>query len=365
MIRVIAFALALAAAIPAQGAARLKDITAVQGIRDNQLVGYGLVIGLAATGDGLRNAPFTEQSIRSMLQKMGVGVPPGTIRSRNIAAVAVTATLPPFIGVGARIDVTVSSLGDATSLGGGTLVMTPLLGADGEAYAVAQGPVAVAGFASAGPAESQTQGVATSGRIANGALIERELAGDFNAAARLTLQIRNPDFDTAAQIADAINSFAKTRYGKPIATERDFRSVTVTRPKNVTASRLMAELGDLTVEPDSPARIVIDEKSGTIVIGDSVKLSPVAVTHGSLTVRITETPTVSQPLPQSNGETAVEPSTSVDAQQDGGQMAIIEGPSLERLVAGLNQIGLKPTGIIAILQAIKTAGALQADLVVQ
>jgi flagellar P-ring protein FlgI len=366
MIRAVLIGLLLlAATAPAEAVTRLKDIAAVQGIRDNQLVGYGLVIGLAATGDSLRNSPFTEQSARSMLQRMGVGVPAGTIRSRNIAAVVVTATLPPFIGIGARIDVTVSSLGDASSLAGGSLILTPLIATDGKAYAVAQGPVAVSGFSSTGNAESLTQGVPTSGRIPNGALIERELTADFNAAPELLLQIRNPDFKTAIGIADAINGYAKGRYGMEIAMERDFRTVAVKRPAKLTASRLMAELGDLMVEPDSPARIVIDEKSGTIVIGDSVKLSPVAVTHGNLTVRVTETPAVSQPQPLSDGTTASEPSTTINAKQDGGQFAVLEGPNLERLVGGLNQIGLKPPGIIAILQAIKTAGALQADLVVQ
>ena len=357
--------LIVAQAASGLAASRLKDITSVQGIRDNQLVGYGLVIGLNATGDSMRNSPFTEQSARSMLQKMGVGVPPGTIRARNVAAVIVTATLPPFIGTGSRIDVTVSSLGDASSLAGGTLVLTPLIGADGNAYAVAQGPIAVSGFQSTGKAESLTQGVPTTGRIPNGALIERELAGDFNTAGEVSLQIRNPDFKTAALIADAINDYSKQRFGKRIAAEQDLRTVSVARPKTISATRLMAELGDILVEPDTAARIVIDEKSGTIVIGANVRVSPVAVTHGSLTVRVTETPTVVQPEPLSNGETAVEDQTAVEARQDGGQLAYVAGPSLEKLVGGLNRMGLKPTGIIAILQAIKSAGALQADLVVQ
>lgn len=361
----LAIVAVLLVAAPAGAASRIKDITAVQGVRDNQLVGYGLVIGLNATGDSLRNSPFTEQSARSMLQKMGVGVPPGSIRARNMAAVVVTATLPPFIGTGARIDVTLSSLGDATSLAGGTLVLTPLIAADGQAYAVAQGPVAVAGFTSEGKAENLTEGVPTAGRIANGGLIEREFTADFNAVETLSLQIRNPDFRTATAIADAINGFSKGRYGSAIAAARDLRTVVISRPKDVTATRLMAELGDLMVEPDTAARIVIDEKSGTIVIGASVRVSPVAVTHGSLTVRVTETPAVVQPEPLSNGETAVEDATTVTAEQGDGQLQRVEGPNLQVLVAGLNRMGLKPTGIIAILQAIKTAGALQADLVVQ
>ena len=358
--------LALTCASAASGGSRLKDITDVQGIRDNQLVGYGLVIGLSGTGDSLRNSPFTEQSARSMLQKLGVGVPLGSIRSRNIAAVVVTATLPPFITIGERIDVNVSSLGDSTSLAGGILVLTPLTAVDGKAYAIAQGSVAVTGFSAAGQAESVTQGVPTSGRIVNGALIERELTADFNQANELSLQIRNPDFATAARIADAINAYAKTTFKvSPIAEEKDLRTVSITRPPEVSASRLMALLGDLVVDVDSPARIVVDERTGTIVIGSAVRVSPVAVTHGSLTVKITETPTVSQPEPLSDGETVVEPSTSIEAGQPDGQMALVEGPTLERLVRGLNRMGLKPNGIIAILQAIKSAGALQADLVMQ
>jgi len=364
-IRFLILSLLMAFGANADAAARLKDVTAVRGIRDNQLVGYGLVIGLAATGDSLRNSPFTEQSARSMLQKMGIGVPAGSIRSRNIAAVVVTATLPPFMGAGTRIDVSVASLGDASSLAGGTLVLTPLIAADGKAYAVAQGPVAVSGFSTSGSKESLTQGVPTSGRIPNGALIEKELSAEFNKVEEVHLQVRNPDFKTSVAIADAINAYSKKKYGSSIATVHDLRTVIVTRPKPVDASRLMAELGELSVEPDSAARIVIDEKSGTIVIGESVKVSPVAVTHGNLTVRITETPATSQVLPRRDGAAVSEGATKINAKQDGGQFAVLEGPSLERLVAGLNQIGLKPPGIIAILQAIKTAGALQADLVVQ
>jgi flagellar P-ring protein precursor FlgI len=349
----------------AEAASRLKDITDVRGIRDNQLVGYGLVIGLAGTGDSMRNAPFTEQSARSMLQRLGVGVPPGSVRSRNIAAVVVTARLPPFVSTGERIDVTVSSLGDAASLSGGTLVMTPLSAADGRAYAVAQGAVSITGFAASGQAASVAQGVPTGGRIANGALIERELTADFNAVDSLSLKIRNPDFATASAIADAINAFAGKAYGGPIAEAMDFRTVSIKRPEKETASRLMAALEKLTVETETPARVVVDEKTGTIVIGSDVKVSPVAVAYGNITIRVTETPAVVQPEPFSNGETAVEPVTAIAVEQKDSQVAMLQGPSLERLVHGLNRMGLKPSGIIAILQAIKTAGALQADLVIQ
>lgn len=366
MIR-IAFVMAtLAGSLPAaEAASRLKDIADVQGIRDNQLVGYGLVIGLNGTGDTMRSAPFTEQSTRSMLQRFGVGVPPNSIKPRNIAAVVVTARLPPFISAGERIDVTVSSLGDATSLSGGTLVLTPLSAADGKAYVVAQGSVSITGFAASGQAATQTQGVPTGGRIANGGLIERELSADFNTVAEIGLKIRNPDFGTAATIADVINGYAMNRFGGKIATEMDFRTVSVRRPPEVSASRLLAQLENLTVEADTPARVVIDEKTGTIVIGSGVRVSPVAVAHGNISIRVTETPRIVQPGPLSNGVTALEPATDISIEQKGSQVALLRGPSLEKLVHGLNRMGLKPSGIIAILQAIKTAGALQADLVIQ
>lgn len=349
----------------AEASSRLKDITDVQGIRANQLVGYGLVIGLAGTGDSLRNAPFTEQSARSMLLRMGVGVPAGSVRSKNIAGVVVTATLPPFAAIGERIDVTVSSIGDATSLAGGTLVMTPLSAADGHAYAVAQGQISITGFSVSGQAESIKKGIATGGRIAGGALIERELTADFNSVGTLALKIRNPDFATAAMIADVINEFSMGNFKSKIAQEVDNRTIALTRPEDIVASRLMAEIGELSVETSTPARVVIDEKTGTIVIGHDVRVSPVAIAHGNITIRVTETQNVVQPLPQSNGVTAVESTTNVEVEQQGDQVAVLQGPSLERLVHGLNRMGLKPQGIIAILQAIKTAGALQAELVIQ
>ena len=352
-------------AVPAHAATRIKDIISVQGVRANQLVGYGLVIGLNGTGDSLRNAPFTEQSLQSMLDRMGINVRNSKGRTRNVAAVIVTSELPPFIGKGSRIDVTVSSLGDATSLAGGSLVMTPLSGADNQIYAVAQGPLAVSGFASGGKAETLTQGVPTTGRIPNGALIEREGPGRFADEKVLVLELRNPDFNTAVGVADAINSFTLQRYGVRVAREDDLRTVTINRPFYVGAARFMAEIGELPVRPDVPARVVIDERTGTIVIGKDVQISTVAVSHGNLTVRVTELPKTAQPLPFTAGETVVTPETQVMADQAGGNLAIVRGTNLQSLVGGLNKIGLKPTGIIAILQAIKSAGALQAELVVQ
>lgn len=362
---IVTLCLLLAAASPVQAQSRIKDITNLQGVRDNQLVGYGLVVGLNGTGDSLRNSVFTEQSLQSMLDRMGVSVKSGALRTRNVAAVIVTADVPPFIGRGNRLDVTVSSLGDATSLMGGTLVITPLAGVDGVTYAVAQGQLSVTGFQVVGQAETVTQGVPTTARIPNGALIERELPGKFGDIGPMVLELKNPDFKTAIEVVDAINAYTQRRYGIRSASERDYRSVGLSRPAKLSAARFMAEIGDITVQTDAPARVVIDSRSGTVVIGQDVQISTVAVTHGNLTVRVTETPQVSQPLPFSQGQTTTTPQTRIGVDQEGGNIAIVGATSLRQLVRGLNQIGLKPSGIIAILQAIKSAGALQAELVVQ
>ncbi|MGJ0509975.1 MAG: flagellar basal body P-ring protein FlgI [Methylocystis sp.] len=365
MRRFIAVAAFLLLTRVAQADVRIKDITAPIGPRDYQLIGYGLVIGLQGTGDTLRNAPFTEQSASALLDRMGVNVKPNnTMRTRNLAAVMVTAALPPFVGWGSTIDVTVSSLGDATSLMGGTLVLTSLTGIDGAVYAIAQGPIAVSGFAAQGQNESLTHGVATVGRIPNGATIEREPPRP-TADGPLVLQLRNPDYTTSVRIADAVNKFTRERYKAPLAQERDDRSVMLRLPRGAHATRFLAEIGDLRVAVETPARVVIDERTGTVVIGADVQISPVAVTHGGLTVRITETPEVSQPAPLSNGRTTVTNQTTITAAEQSGQVAMIAGPTLKQLVRGLNEIGLKPTGIISILQAIKSAGALQAYLVIQ
>lgn len=358
----------LALLLSATGAAasvRIKDISNVGGMRDNQLVGYGLVVGLLGSGDSMRNAPFTEQAMQSMLDRMGVNVRNVPLRARNVAAVIVTANLPPLVSRGTPIDVTVSALGDATSLMGGTLIMTPVMGGDGQTYAVAQGSVSVSGSASVGQAESFTQGVPTAGRIANGAIVEREVPGLFVAEGAMTVELKNPDFKTAVRIADAINQFTRYRFRTRSAEERDLRRVSVLVPPGISPTRFLAEIGDLAVDVDTPARVVIDERTGTVVIGQDVQISTVAVTHGSLTVRITETPVASQPAPLSNGKTVVLPNTQIDSNEAKGQLSIVGGTTLRTLVKGLNQIGLKPSGIIAILQAIKSAGALQADLVSQ
>ncbi len=361
----LAIVIAMALVPPAQ-ATRIKDISTIKGVRDNQLFGYGLVIGLQGTGDSMRNAPFTQQALQSMLDRVGINVTGEALRVRNVAGVMVTTNLPPFAGAGTRIDVDISSIGDAASLKGGTLLMTPLTGADGQVYAVAQGPISGSGFAAGGAAESLSQGVPTGGRIPNGALVEREIGGGaLDTAGTLVVELYNPDFATATHVADAINAYARGRFGKAVATERDMRSVAVAKPGNITATRFLAEIGELTVEPDVPARVVINERTGTVVIGQDVQVSTVAMTHGALTVRISETPVASQPAPFSKGNTVVLPRTSVSTEEPDAHIAVVGGASLDSLVAGLNSIGLKPTDIIAILQAIKSAGALQAELVIQ
>jgi flagellar P-ring protein FlgI len=356
--------LATAGIAVAQGS-RIKDIASLQAGRDNQLIGYGLVVGLQATGDSLRSSPFTDQSMRAMLQNLGISTQGGQSSAKNVAAVMVTATLPPFASPGSRIDATVSSLGDATSLRGGTLVMTSLSGADGQIYAVTQGSVVVSGFTAQGQAATVTEGVTTSGRVPNGAIIERELPSKFKDSVNLVLQLRNPDFSTSLGMARRINNYAAATYGGPIAEARDSQEVVIQKPRTADLTQLMADIENLVVETDTPAKVVINERTGTIVIGADVRVSKVAVSYGTLTVQVNETPQVVQPLPFSNGQTAIQPQTDVTAQQTGGKVAIVDGPDLRTLVAGLNNIGVKPDGIIAILQGIKSAGALQAELVLQ
>lgn len=361
----LAASMLLMALAPALSASRIKDVASLQAGRDNQLIGYGLVVGLQGTGDSLRSSPFTEQSLRAMLQNLGISTQGGESRAKNIAAVLVTANLPPFASPGSRIDVTVGSLGDSTSLRGGTLVMTSLSGADGQIYAVAQGSVVVTGFNAQGDAATLQQGVTTAGRVPNGAIIERELPSRFKDAVDLVLQLRNPDFSTAIAMAEAINRYAAAQYGGGIAEARDSQSVVVQRPKMADLARLMADVENLVIETDVPARVVINERTGTIVIGQDVQIAQVAVSYGTLTVQVTETPTIVQPEPFSDGVTAEEPNTSIQAEVEGGNVAILNGSNLRTLVAGLNSIGVKPDGIISILQGIKTAGALQAELVLQ
>jgi flagellar P-ring protein precursor FlgI len=350
------------AALPA-GATRIKDVVDVEGVRDNMLVGYGLAVGLNGTGDTLNNSPFTGQSLMGMLERMGVNVRGEALKTRNVAAVMVTATLPPFATQGTRIDVTVSALGDAKSLLGGQLLVTPLLGADGEVYAVAQGSVATASFSAGGSAASVTKGVPTGGRIAAGAIVEREIEFSLEKQRQVRLALRNPDFTTARRIADAINSFLAS----PAARATDPATVQLALPAGNRGDivGLITDIEQLPIQPDQIARVVVDERSGVIVMGDKVRISTVAIAQGNLTIRITETPQVSQPQPfAQNGQTAVVPRTDVQVdEQSGRRMAVLNsGVTLQQLVESLNALGVGPRDIISILQSIKAAGALQAEI---
>ena len=341
---------------------RIKDLANIEGVRQNQLIGYGLVVGLNGTGDTLNNIPFTRQSLQAMLERLGVNIRGQTLRTGNVAAVMVTANLPAFGTQGTRIDITVSAMGDAKSLNGGVLLVTPLLGADGNVYAVGQGSLAIGGFAAEGDAAKITRGVPTVGRIANGAIIEREIDFALNRLNQVRLALRNPDFTTAKRIAAAINDFI----GGPTAEPIDSSTVQINVPKNYLGNvvSLLTEIEQLQIEPDISAKIVIDERSGIIVMGRDVRVSMVAVAQGNLTVTISETPQVSQPAPFSRGgTTTVVPRTRIGIQEDGKKLAVVrEGVSLQQLVDGLNALGIGPRDMIAILQAIKAAGAIQADI---
>ncbi len=345
---------------PAHAASRIKDIVDVENVRENQLIGYGLVVGLKGTGDTLRRSPFTQQSLAAMLERLGVNIRSVNLNTENVAAVSVTANLPPFARKGSRIDITVAALGDAENLQGGTLLVTPLIGLDGEVYAVAQGNVAVSGFNVRGQAESVSRGVTTSGRIGNGAIVEREINFDLAAQNSLHLALKNPDFTTATRIASAINQ-AK---GAETAKVLDPSTVQVaSRGNNII--QLLTDIEQLPVSVDQPARVVIDEASGTIVMGADVKVSRVAIAQGNLTIRVTETPQVSQPNAFSRGgDTAVVPRTSVQIDDSSGKkISVLQaGVSLQDLVNGLNALGVGPRDMITILQALKAAGALQAEL---
>jgi flagellar P-ring protein precursor FlgI len=364
-VRLLAVLLPLAAVLPiaAQAQVRIKDIADVEGVRENQLVGYGLVVGLNNTGDKLDNAVFTRESLIGMLERLGVNTrdQAAKLETKNVAAVMVTADLPAFARSGSRIDVAVSALGDATNLTGGTLLVTPLLAADGDVYAVAQGALATGAIAARGAATSVTRGVPTAGRIANGATVEREVQFQLDKSSGIRLGLRNPDLTTAHRIAEAIDKALG-----PIARATDPRTVALNLSGRDPIETLAA-LEDLRVEPDTPAIVVIEESSGTVVMGANVRISTVAIAQGNLTIRVTETPMVSQPAPFSNGTTTVVPRTQVqvDDQHD-RKLGIVEGSvTLRDLVASLNALGVGPRDLISILQMIKAAGALQADLEVR
>jgi flagellar P-ring protein precursor FlgI len=340
---------------------RIKDLANIEGVRQNQLIGYGLVVGLNGTGDTLNNIPFTKQSLQAMLERLGVNIRGAQIRTGNVAAVMVTANLPPFGTQGTRIDITVSALGDSKSLQGGTLLVTPLLGADGNVYAVGQGSVAIGGFQAEGDAAKIVRGVPTVGRIANGAIIEREIEFALNRLMQLRLALRNADFTTAKRIASAVNDFI----GSPTAEPVDPSTVQITIPAKFHGNvvSLLTEIEQLQVEPDLAAKVVIDERSGIIVMGRDVRVSMVAVAQGNLTVTISEAAQVSQPQSFSRGQTRVVPRTRIGVQEDGKKFAVVkDGVSLQQLVDGLNALGIGPRDLIAILQAVKAAGAIQADI---
>jgi len=346
----------------ASAASRLKDLTDVEGVRENQLIGYGLVVGLNNTGDSLNNSPFTRQSLQAMLERLGVNIRGAQLRTGNVAAVMVTANLRAFSTQGTRLDVVVSALGDAKSLQGGTLLVTPLLAADGNVYAVAQGTVAVAGFQAEGDAAKIIRGVPTVGRISNGALVEREIEFALNRMTTVRLSLRNPDLTTAKRIAGAINDFM----GAPVAELIDRSTVALTVPPKYKGNlvSLLTEIEPIVVEPDQPAKVVIDERSGIIVMGRDVRVSTVAVAQGNLTVTISEQPQVSQPNPfTKGGRTQVVPRTNIQVQEDGRKFGLVsEGVSLKELVDGLNALGVGPRDLISILQAIKASGAIQAEI---
>jgi flagellar P-ring protein FlgI len=397
------FAMALLAlnAGPAVALSRIKDIADFEGVRDNLLVGYGLVVGLSGTGDSLNNAIFTRESLIGMLERLGVNARDTALRTNNVAAVMVTATLPPFARQGARIDVQVSALGDAKSLLGGTLLVTPMLGADGEVYAVAQGSVAGVGVAARGQGTSVTKGVPTSGRVTAGAIVEREVGFELTKLQTVNLMLRNPDFTTARRVAQVVNSYLKTPAARPL----DPSTVLIVMPAEFKGDlvAILTDIEQLRVEPDQVARVVIDEANGVIVMGENVRISTVAVAQGNLTVKITETPQVSQPnpfapagqattfapnasttpptsqspvlppapnqdgvqfAPGGGGQTVVVPRTDVkvDEQADRRMAVLHAGVSLQELVNSLNALGVGPRDMISILQAIKASGALQADI---
>jgi flagellar P-ring protein precursor FlgI len=351
-------------ALPAEAkTSRIKDVVDIEGVRENQLVGYGLVVGLNGTGDSLGNSPFTEQSLIAMLERLGVNVRGENLNTGNVAAVMVTATLPPFTNQGSKIDVNISSLGDASSLQGGTLMVTPLLAADGEAYAVAQGEVNIAGFTASGAAQQVTQNIPTAGRIPGGAIVEREIAFKLEDLQSVRLALKNPDFTTARRISQAINGFTAANLAKA----ENSASVMLVRPQNYdgTIVDLITDIEQLPIQPDQPAKVVISERSGVIVMGADVRISNVAIAQSNLTIKITETPQVSQANPfAEGGETVVVPRSELDVNTgDDVKLAQLDtGVTLQDLVTGLNRLGMQPRDIITILQAVKAAGALQAEI---
>ena len=357
---------ALVCAMPLAAApVRLKDLVEFDGVRTNELLGYGLVVGLNGTGDGLRNSPFTEEIMANVLERLGVNVAGEDFRPRNVAAVLVTATLPPFSRSGTPVDVTVSAIGDATSLLGGTLIMTPLNAADGNIYAVAQGTIIAGGVTAEGEAARVTQGVPTSGVIPAGATVEREVDFALSDLSFLRLALRTPDFTTAGRIEEAING----EFGRAVAVMLDAGTVEldIAATRMESAAHALGRIENILVEPETRARVVVDQRSGTIVMGEDVRISRVAVSQGNLTLTIEEAPLVVQPNPFSPGETVVVPRTEAAIRRDPGTgLALVdEGTTLSEVIAGLNALGVAPHDMIDILKSIRAAGALHAEFIVR
>lgn len=359
------FFVLLTAGLVQAGPVRIKDLVEFDGVRGNDLVGYGLVVGLNGTGDGLRNAPFTEEIMTNILERLGVNVTGEQFRPRNVAAVFVTAALPPFARGGSQIDVTVSAIGDANSLLGGTLIMTPLNAADGQIYAVAQGTIIAGGAVAEGDGANVTQGVPTAGVIPSGARVEREIEFELSNLNEIRLALRNADFTTAARIETAINN----DFGRPVAQMLDSGTVRldVGRTEMASVAHALGRIENISVEPERKARVVVDQRSGTIVMGDDVRISRVAVSQGNLTLRIQEAPIVIQPNPFSQGETVVVPRTQAEIEEEPGigLAEVPEGTSLSEVIAGLNALGVSPRDMIDILKSIKAAGALHAEFLVR
>ncbi len=357
----------LALLVPALALAspvRLKDLVEFDGVRPNDLVGYGLVVGLNGTGDGSRNSPFTEEILTNVLERLGVNVSGEQMRPKNVAAVLVTASLPPFARAGSPIDVTVAAIGDSTSLLGGTLIMTPLNAADGDIYAVAQGTIIAGGASVQADGASSTQGVPTSGTIPLGARVEREVAFELSGLSTIRLALKTPDFTTAARIETAIN----TEFGRAVAVMLDSGTVSldIAATRAASPAHALSRIENILVEPEVRARVVVDQRSGTIVMGEDVRISRVAVSQGNLTLRIEETPLVVQPNPFAQGETIVVPRSSASLTEEPGigLAEVRPGTTLSEVVAGLNALGVAPRDMIDILKSIQAAGALHAEFIV-
>lgn len=349
---------------PASGQARIRDIVDVEGVRQNDLIGYGIVVGLNGTGDSVRNSPFTEDTLTDMLERLGVNVQGEDIKPNNVAAVLVTSTLPSFAREGSTIDISVASIGDAKSLEGGTLILTPLKGANNEVYAVAQGSVIVSGIDVQAAGARETRGTPTTGAIPDGARVEQEIAYDFNKRSSILLALRTPDFTTAARLEDTINN----ALGLPVAMMRDPGTIDLDlRALGTSPSRVLASIENLPIQVAAPARIVIDEKSGTIVFGEDVTISKVAIAQGNISIKVSETTVVSQPNPFSQGETIILPSSTITIDQTGdGKIALLDAnTTLSQLVTGLNALGVSPQEMADIIRSMSAAGAVHAELVIR